>query len=102
MGTAEQDGYSFDDVIWTDECLVQLKITKGFAAVKLVMPPNLNQSEYIHVHVHLDCSVKINYGIIIVNRPRHPVKVHVWAGISKRGRTGICIFLGSDGLISFL
>ena len=43
------------------------KITKEFAAVKLVMPPNLNQSEYIHVHAHLDCSVKINYEIIIVN-----------------------------------
>ena len=24
----------------------------------------------------------------------HPIKVHVWAGISKRGRTGICIFEG--------
>ena len=27
-------------------------------------------------------------------RAKHPVKVHVWAGISKRGRTGICIFEG--------
>ena len=27
-------------------------------------------------------------------RPKHPVKVHVWAGISARGRTGICIFEG--------
>ena len=27
-------------------------------------------------------------------RPKHPVKVHVWAGISKRGRTGICVFDG--------
>ena len=25
-------------------------------------------------------------------RPKHPVKVHVWAGISKQGATGICIF----------
>ena len=30
-------------------------------------------------------------------RPKHPVKVHVWAGISMRGRTGICIF---DGLMN--
>ena len=29
-----------------------------------------------------------------ITRPKHPVKVHVWAGISKRGRTGICIFNG--------
>ena len=27
-------------------------------------------------------------------RPKHPIKVHVWAGISMRGRTGICIFEG--------
>ena len=27
-------------------------------------------------------------------RAKHPVKVHVWAGISRKGRTGICIFEG--------
>ena len=27
-------------------------------------------------------------------RAKHPVKVHVWAGISLKGRTGICIFDG--------
>ena len=27
-------------------------------------------------------------------RAKHPVKVHVWSGISFRGRTGICIFEG--------
>ena len=27
-------------------------------------------------------------------RAKHPVKVHVWAGISVRGATGICIFDG--------
>ena len=27
-------------------------------------------------------------------RAKHPVKVHVWAGISKQGKTGICIFKG--------
>ena len=26
------------------------------------------------------------------HRAKHPVKVHVWVGISLRGRTGICIF----------
>ena len=31
---------------------------------------------------------------IIFFRPKHPTKVHVWAGISTRGRTGICIFDG--------
>ena len=27
-------------------------------------------------------------------RAKHPVKVHVWGGISLRGRTGLCIFEG--------
>ncbi len=27
-------------------------------------------------------------------RPKHPLKVHVWAGISTRGATDICIFTG--------
>ena len=30
-------------------------------------------------------------------RAKHPVKVHVWAGISLKGRTGICIF---DGIMN--
>ena len=30
----------------------------------------------------------------LIYRAKHPVKVHVWAGISMRGRTGICIFDG--------
>ena len=28
------------------------------------------------------------------HRPKHATKVHVWAGISLRGRSGICIFDG--------
>jgi len=30
----------------------------------------------------------------VFSHREHPVKVHVWAGISMRGRTGICIFEG--------
>ena len=32
--------------------------------------------------------------IVSLHRPKHLTKVHVWAGISKRGRTGVCIFEG--------
>ena len=32
--------------------------------------------------------------ITILCRAKHPVKVHVWAGISFKGATGICIFEG--------
>ena len=28
-------------------------------------------------------------------KPKHPQKVHVWAGISKKGKTSICIFTGN-------
>lgn len=35
-------------------------------------------------------------------RPKHPIKVHVRAGISKRGRTGICIFDGTIDRILFV
>lgn len=27
-------------------------------------------------------------------QPKHPVKVYVWSGICKKGRSGICIFEG--------
>ena len=30
----------------------------------------------------------------VIFRPKHPLKVHVWAGISLRGATQICIFDG--------
>ena len=40
-------------------------------------------------------------------RPKHLVKVHVWAGISVRGRTGICTYIfegimDADGYVSIL
>ena len=34
------------------------------------------------------------YTISFSLRAKHPVKIHVWAGISKPGRTRICIFEG--------
>lgn len=33
--------------------------------------------------------------VCIFLRPKHPTKVHVWAGISLRGPTDICIFEGT-------
>ena len=29
--------------------------------------------------------------VFMCNRAKHPIKVHVWAGISYRGCTGICV-----------
>ena len=39
-------------------------------------------------------SVCIYNSIITHSRAKHPVKVHVWAGISVREGTGVCIFEG--------
>ena len=41
-----------------------------------------------------DNITKCHVSSILINRPKHPVKVHVWAGISMRGPTGVCIFEG--------
>lgn len=35
-------------------------------------------------------------------RPKHSVKVHVWAGISIRGPTAVCIFEGRMNAILFI
>lgn len=38
-------------------------------------------------------------------RPKHPYKVHAWAGISKRGATRLRLFTGcmdSDGYVDIL
>jgi len=37
--------------------------------------------------------------LLLLCRAKHPVKVHVWAGISMRGRTGICVFEGMQRLL---
>ena len=59
---------SFDDVIWTDESSVQL--------------------------VKHSRSMRVKVGKEQPHKPvaKHAVKVHVWAGISKRGATKICVF----------
>ena len=40
--------------------------------------------------------------ILSHNRAKHPVKVHVWAGISLRGRTSLCIFEGKMNAIMYV
>ena len=58
----------FDDVIYTDETTVQLESHRRHSYRKKGQPATLKP------------------------RPKHPIKVHVWAGISKRGPTPIVIF----------
>ena len=63
-------GKTFDDVIWSDETSVQMESHRRFYCYKKGGKP------------------------IYKARPKHPVKVHVWAGISCKGATGVCVFDG--------
>ena len=63
----------FTDVIWSDESTVQLETHRRFCCRKKGQKPRYKP------------------------RPKHPTKVHVWAGISYRGSTRICVF---DGIMN--
>ena len=60
-------GDDFEDVIWTDETSVQLETHRCFCCCKNGQKPRNKP------------------------RPKHPVKVHVWAG---NGATQVCVFDG--------
>ena len=53
---------------------------------------NLNQGEAKIVYLALQCYLCYVHNVHVYCRPKHPTKVHVWARISKKGRTEICIF----------
>ena len=59
-----------EDVIWTDEYSVQLESHRKVTYHRRGKPAKM-------------CP-----------KPKHPAKVHVWGGISKRGTTAIIIFTG--------
>ena len=63
-------GDKFLNVIWTDECSVQLDN-----------------------HGRL-CFRRKQEKRKLKPRPKHPLKLHIWAGISSRGATPIVIFSG--------
>ena len=58
----------FENVIWTDETTVQLESHRRHSCRKKGEQPALKP------------------------RAKHPIKLHVWAGISRRGPTPIVIF----------
>ncbi len=65
-----QEKDQFDDVIWTDECNIQLEQNGTLTYHRWWEP----------------CPQK--------GKPKHPYKVSVWAGISKRGASKILTFEG--------
>ena len=60
----------FEDVIYTDITTVQMETHRRTCSYKRGSKPRYEP------------------------RPKHPLKVHVWTGISYRGRTVLCIFEG--------
>ena len=59
-----------NDVIWSDETTVQLETHKRYCCRKKGQKPKPKP------------------------RPKHPLKLHVWGGISWKGPTHVCIFEG--------
>ena len=70
-------GETFDNHIFTDECTVQLERHRRKAYMK-----------------------KGQRQMLLASVAKHPVKLHVWAGISHKGATDICIFDGKTRLNS--
>lgn len=66
----EEGDLEFENVVWTDECTVQLESHRRLCFRKKDQP--------------------VRYRM----RPKHPPKVNVWAGISRRGATQVVIFTG--------
>ena len=64
------DDLDLNDVIWTDECSVQLESHRKTTYHKQGEPSRM------------------------VSRPKPPIKVHIWAGISAKGATSVVIFTG--------
>ena len=63
-------GDSFENVIRSDEITVQIETHRRFCCRKKGQKPRSKP------------------------RPKHPIKVHVWGGISWQGATKVCIFEG--------
>ena len=60
----------FENIIFTDECTVQLERYSRLCFRRRRQP----------------CKLK--------PRPKHPIKLHIWVGISMRGATNIIMFTG--------
>ncbi len=66
----ENQDMTFEDVIFTDETNVQIETHRRTCCYKRGLKPCYKP------------------------KLKHPIKVHVWAGISHRGRSKLCIFEG--------
>ena len=67
----ESGDLEFNDVLWSDECTVQLESHRRITFRKERQP--------------------VTYRM----KPKHPPKINIWAGISRRGATNVVIFSGT-------
>ena len=67
----------FENVVFTDECTVQLDHHGHLCFRKQEQPRTLKQ------------------------RPKHPAKVHIWGGISMRGATRLMMFTGTMNAVKY-
>ena len=84
----ENQNYYFDTVIWTDETTVQLENHRRFSHRKCGEKPRPKPRYMIFICVVFSLYIHMYF------RPKHPVKIHVLAGISMNGRTNLVMFYG--------
>ena len=75
---AENKDMTMLDTIYTDETTLQIETHWRTCSYKRVCNPHCNP------------------------KPKHPIKVHVWAGISHLGRIGLCIFKKKMNALLFI
>ena len=73
------------NVIWTDETTFQLENHRRFSHRKRGEKPRPKPRYWTYVLLQY-------LGTYNYYRPKHPVKIHVWAGISMNGRTDLVMF----------
>ena len=66
----ENNEMTFDDIIYTEETTLKNEIHRWMCSYKKGCKPRYKP------------------------KPKHPLKVHVWASISQRGKAGLCFLRG--------
>ena len=70
----------FDNVIFTDESSVQIGLNNRIMMAKIIRDQN---------------GKIISKDVPSIEKLKHPLKVHVWGGISRHGPTQIRVFIGN-------
>ena len=74
----ESQSNGFQDVLYTDESSIMLESHKRFCCRKTGQPAK-PKPQLVYCFVIFTCTCTYYFSTI---RPKHPTKVHIWAGIS--------------------